>query len=170
MMNKLIPAELVQIKNELNETVDIVIYVLSENYNRCCIFIINNDYNLCIFDIISNLKTRFKFETFTYCDNNHLKYYILTVDQNICLNYNCLITEEHKIIDGDIFLKNISMREFIKKFNTDILINIEPCIDIIFMDYKAIKFNRFFTIIKYASAGLFDVNEHNVSIYFKRHK
>lgn len=64
----------------------------------------------------------------------------------------------------------LPMSEFIKKFNTDILINIEPCIDIIFMDYKAIKFNHFFTIIKYASAGLFDVNEHNISIYFKWHK
>ena len=165
MMNKLIPAELVQIKNELNETVDIVIYPLSCDSKSYSIFIINDDSDLCVFDIIPDLKRRFKSGSFTYYNSN-----ILTFDQDICLNYNCLITEEHKIIDGDIFLKNISMREFIKKFNTNILINIEPCIDIIFMDYKAIKFNRFFTIIKYASAGLFDDNEHNISIYFKWHK
>ena len=165
MMNKLIPAELVHIKTNSNEIVNIVIYPLSRDSKHYSIFIINDDSDLCVFDIIQNLKQRFKFGSFTYYNSN-----ILTLDQDICLNYNCLITDEQKIIDCDNFLKNISMCEFIKKFNTDILINIEPCIDIIFMDYKAIKFNHFLTIIKYASAGLFDVNEHNISIYFKCHK
>ena len=152
---------------KLNDDKEIVLYI--NTTSKLYVYIFLNSLEISRQDLQKIVNARFNCHIEIYESTyKNIKNYILSLDYTkYRLKYDCLITDEQKIIDCDNFLKNISMCEFIKKFNTDILINIEPCIDIIFMDYKAIKFNHFLTIIKYASAGLFDVNEHNISIYFK---
>ena len=152
---------------KLNDDKEIVLYINATS--KLYVYIFLNSLEISRQDLQKIVNARFNCHIEIYESTyKNIKNYILSLDYTkYRLKYDCLITDEQKIIDCDNFLKNISMCEFIKKFNTDILINIEPCIDIIFMDYKAIKFNHFLTIIKYASAGLFDVNEHNISIYFK---
>ena len=165
-MNDLFAGSLIRIKTELNEIVDIVIYAVN-GHSKMRLFIVTNDSNLDISIILDNLKRYFKFESIIYIENK-IKYYDVVFDQNIFLNYNCLITSDNEIINKNSFLKNTCINEFAEKYTPNDLIRIKPLINVIFINYKIISFTDFYDLVIYAKiVGRKKTKPHKFFIFFK---
>lgn len=161
MMNKLFLGELIQIKNEIGETADIVIYFKNKNDKSCRLCVIKNESNL---DILDNLKLHFKFESIIYIEDD-IKYYNIVINQNVFLNYNCLITKDHELIDTNSFLKNIDIRDFVEKYTANDLLSIKPLISAILVDYQLISVVKFYSMIKY-SRMFWGIKKYKMFIFF----
>ena len=165
-MNDLFAGSLIRIKTELNEIVDIVIYAVN-GHSKMRLFIVTNDSNLDISIILDNLKRYFKFESIIYIENK-IKYYDVVFDQNIFLNYNCLITSDNEIINKNSFLKNTCINEFAEKYTPNDLTHIKPLINVIFINYKIISFTDFYDLVIYAKiVGRKKTKPHKFFIFFK---